>query len=156
MIKKGDQAPLFTLKNTDKMDVSLKDYKGKNVVLLFFPLAFTRVCTAELCQVRDDFSNYSELDANIIGISVDSLYTLGKFKTEQGFPFPLLSDWNKEVSRAYGTLYEDFGLGMKGVAKRSAFIIDKKGIVQYAEVLENAGEIPNFESIKKTLTALKV
>ncbi|HMQ08718.1 MAG TPA: redoxin domain-containing protein [Saprospiraceae bacterium] len=155
MIKKGDQAPLFTLKNTEKMDISLKDYKGKNVVLLFFPLAFSSVCTWELCQVRDDHSSYNQWEADIIAISVDSLYTLRKFKDEQGIPFSFLSDWNKEVSRAYGTLYEDFGLGMKGVAKRSAFIIDKKGIIQYAEVLENAGEIPNFESIKKMLSDLK-
>ena len=91
----GDQAPDFKLFNTDKAEVNLADYRGKNVVVLFFPLAFTGVCTAELCQMRDDIATYSGLNAEILGISVDSIFTLGKFKEEQNLPFNLLSDFNK-------------------------------------------------------------
>jgi len=150
----GDKAPNFTLRAYDKSEVSLEDYKGKNVVLLFFPLAFTGVCTTELCTMRDDIAYYTGLDATILAISVDSLFTLEKFREEQKINFPLLSDFNKNVSMAYGSLYEDFVLDMKGVSKRSAFIIDKEGIIRYAEVLESAGDLPNFEAVKATLTGL--
>lgn len=153
-IKKGDKAPSFTLYDSNKSEVSLSDYNGKNVVLLFFPLAFTGVCTKELCSVRDDHSRYNELNAEVLGISVDTIFTLDRFKAEQNLNFSLLSDFNKEVARAYGCLYEEFVLGMKGVAKRSAFVIDGNGTVQYAEILENAGELPNFDKIKDTLQAL--
>jgi len=154
MIKKGDKAPTFKLRNTEKEEVSLEDYKGQNVVLLFFPLAFTGVCTTELCAMRDNIGTYEGLNAQILGVSVDSLFTLGKFKEAEKYNFPLLSDFNKTVSRAYGSLYEDFVLDMKGVSKRSAFVIDKDGVVQYAEVLESAGDLPNFENVKSTLTTL--
>jgi peroxiredoxin len=153
-IQKGEKAPNFTLRATDKSEVSLEDYRGKNVVLLFFPLAFTGVCTDELCSVRDGIEDYNNLDAQVLAISVDSLFTLEKFKAEQGYQFPLLSDFNKTVSRAYDALYEDFVLDMKGVSKRSAFVIDKEGIIQYAEVLESAGDLPNFTAIKETLKGL--
>lgn len=154
-LKKGDKAPNFTLYNSDKEEVSLENFQGKNIVLLFFPLAFTSVCTTELCTMRDDIGTYQNLDAQILAISVDSLFTLEKFKAEQNLNFPLLSDFNKEVSRAYDCLYEDFVLGMKHVAKRSAFVIDKQGIVRYAEVLESAGDSPNFDAIKKALNKIK-
>lgn len=154
MLSIGQKAPQFTVRDTDKKEHSLSQYYGQNIVLLFFPLAFSSVCTKELCGVRDEISEYQILDSEIIAISVDSLYSLHKFKQEQGFQFTLLSDWNKDVSRSYGTIYEDFGLGMKGVSKRSAFVIDKKGMIRYAEVLENAGEIPNFEKIKEVLKEL--
>ncbi|MCL4129676.1 UNVERIFIED_CONTAM: hypothetical protein GTU68_037141 [Idotea baltica] len=150
----GDKAPSFTLRNTEKAEVSLSDYSDKNVLVLFFPLAFTGVCTAELCDMRDNISQYESLDAQVLAISVDSLFTLEQFKKAQGYNFPLLSDFNKEASRAYGSLYEDFVLGMKGVSKRSAFLIDKKGIVQYAEVLEDAGQQPNFDTIVAKLNSL--
>ncbi|MEA5402345.1 peroxiredoxin [Arcicella sp. DC2W] len=150
----GELAPNFTLFNTDKKEISLSDYKGKNVVILFFPLAFTSVCTAELCEMRDNIATYSKLNAEIIGISVDSLFTLDKFKAEQNLPFDLLSDFNKEVSTAYGSIYENFVLGMKGVSKRSAFVIDGNGSIQYAEVLESAGDVPNFEAVKEALAKL--
>jgi len=120
----------------------------------FFPLAFTGVCTTELCTMRDDIASYNNLDAEILAVSVDSLFTLEKFKAEQNLNFPLLSDFNKNVSRAYGALYEDFVLDMKGVSKRSAFVIDKIGTVQYAEVLESAGDLPNFSAVKETLSSL--
>lgn len=153
-IQKGDKAPNFTLHNTEKNEVSLTDYQGKNVVLLFFPLAFTGVCTEELCTMRDDLSTYQDLNAEILAVSVDSPFTLEKFKQIQGYQFPLLSDFNKSVSRAYDSFYEDFVLDLKGVSKRSAFVIDGEGVVQYAEVLDSAGDQPNYSAIKETLAAL--
>jgi glutaredoxin-dependent peroxiredoxin len=150
-ITPGQQAPAFTLFSSDKKEVLLADYQGKNVVLLFFPLAFTSVCTAELCDMRDNLHVYQSLNAEILAISVDSPFTLDKFKTEQNLPFPLLSDFNKEVSMAYGALYENFVFNMRGVSKRAAFVIDATGIIQYAEVLENAGNVPNFEAVKAAL-----
>ncbi len=153
-INVGDKAPNFTLRNTEKAEVSLENYKGKNVVLLFFPLAFTGVCTTELCTMRDDIATYEGLDAEILAVSVDSLFTLEQFKKAENYNFTLLSDFNKNVSRAYGSLYEDFVLDMKGVSKRSAFVIDKEGVIKYAEVLESAGDLPNFEAVKNTLNNL--
>jgi peroxiredoxin len=153
-LKIGDKAPSFTLHDSDKNEVSLSDYKGKPVVLLFFPLAFTGVCTDELCSVRDDMKYYEGLDAAVIAISVDSLFTLEQYKKAQNYNFTLLSDFNKEVSRAYGSLYEDFVLGMKGVSKRAAFVINGDGVVKYSEVLDNAGEIPNFVEVKAALESL--
>jgi peroxiredoxin len=104
--------------------------------------------------MRDNLKMYESLNAKPIGISVDSLYTLKKFKEDQHLNFLLVSDFNKEVSTLYGCLYNEFSYGMKGVSKRSAFIIDKNGIVQYAEVLENAGMQPNFEAIQVKLREL--
>ena len=153
-IQIGDKAPQFTLVASDKAKISLSDFKGKNVVLLFFPLAFTGVCTKELCATRDDIGRYEKANAQVLASSVDSPQTLAKFKLDNGFNFPLLSDFNKVVSKKYGAQYKEFVLGMKGVAKRSAFVIDGKGIVRYAEVLENAGDLPNFEAIKTTLDGL--
>ena len=150
------QAPDFSLYDSDKNKVSLSDFKGnKNVLLLFFPMAFTGTCTDELCAVRDNIATYSNANAQVLGISVDSVFTLAKYKEEQSFNFPLLSDFNKEVSTAYETIYESFTpMNMKGVGKRSAFIIDKNGIVQYEEVLESAGDLPNFTVINKKLESL--
>ena len=150
----GNPAPDFTLIDSDKKEVKLSDFKGKNVVLLFFPLAFTGVCTAELCAMRDNLAVYNNLNAEVLAVSVDSLFTLDKFKKEQGFTFPLLSDFNKEVSEAYGSIYQDFAFGMKGVSKRSAFVIDKEGNIQYAEVLEDAGKVPDFDAVQNTLKSL--
>ncbi len=148
-LQPGQKAPDFTLFSSDKKPVSLSDYSGKNVVMLFFPMAFTSVCTAELCEMRDNIATYTNLNAEVVGISVDSPFTLAKFKEEQALPFPLLSDFNKEVSTEYGSLYETFAFGMNGVSKRSAFVVDGQGVIQYAEVLENAGEVPNFAGIQE-------
>ena len=153
-LKIGDKAPAFSLKDTDLKDVAIESMTGKNVLLLFFPLAFTGVCTKELCQMRDDLSKYENLDADILAISVDSPFTLAKFKEINNLNFSLLSDFNKDVSTAYGALYEDFVAGMKGVSKRAAFVVDKSGIIKYAEVLENAGNLPNFEAIDLALGSL--
>lgn len=154
MLTPGQKAPDFTLFNTDRQEVSLTDFQGKNVVVLFFPMAFTSTCTAELCEMRDNISTYANLNADIVGISVDSPFTLAKFKEEQRLPFNLLSDFNKEVSQAYDTYYETFVLNLKGVSKRSAFVIDQNGLVQYAEVLESAGDVPNFTAVQETLASL--
>jgi peroxiredoxin len=154
-IEIGQPAPDFTLYDSEKNRVTLSEQQGQNVVLLFFPLAFTSTCTAELCSVRDHISFYTSANAKVFGISVDSLQSLAKFKAEQQLNFTLLSDFNKEVSSAYGSLYEMFRYNMKGVSKRSAFIIDKNGIVRYAEVLENAGDQPNFNTITLLLEILK-
>ena len=153
-LKAGDKAPDFTLRNSEKEQISLKQYRGQNVVLLFFPMAFTGVCTKELCQMRDSIADYEKLNAQILAVSVDSVFSLGKWKEEQGFNFPLLSDFNKTISKKYDTLYKDFVFEMKGVSKRSAFVIDGKGTIQYAEVLENAGEIPDFAAVRATLDTL--
>lgn len=153
-IEIGQQAPDFTLYDTTKTKVSLSDLKGNNVLLLFFPQAFSRVCTKELCSVRDNIGLYNNANATVLGISVDSVFTLAQFKEAQQYNFPLLSDFNKEVSAIYGSLYDTWILDMKGVSKRSTFVIDKAGIVRYAEVLEQANEEPNFANVEKALKEL--
>ena len=151
----GKLAPAFTLFDTEKKAVNLADYKGKNVVVLFFPLAFTGVCTTELCSIRDNIGVYNSANAEVLGISVDSLFTLGKFKEEQKLNFSLLSDFNKSASKAFDVLYETFpAFEMQGVAKRSAFVIDKEGVVQYAEICPTPGDLPNFEAIQTVLNSL--
>ena len=153
-IEVGHTAPDFTLYDSEKNKVTLSELKGQNILILFFPLAFTSTCTKELCTIRDNLSFYNNANAKVLGISVDSLHTLAKYKAEQNLNFTLLSDFNKDVSATYGSLYEIFGYNMKGVSKRSAFVIDKAGIIQYAEVLENASDLPNFETINQTLSFL--
>jgi len=153
-IEIGQPAPGFSLYNSEKQKITLSDQRGHNVLLLFFPLAFTSTCTKELCSVRDNISWYNKVDARVFGISVDALHSLAKYKEDQQLNFTLLSDFNKEVSRAYDTIYESWGFDMKGVSKRSAFVIDKEGIVRYKEVLENAGDIPDFDAIQQTLERL--
>ena len=153
-LKVGDQAPDFTLYDSDKQQVSLSDYRGSNVVLLFFPQAFSGNCTKELCSMRDDIAYYEGLNAQVLAVSVDSVFTQARFKEEQQFTFPLLSDFNKEVAPRYDAFYDEFVFGMKGVARRSAFVIDEEGTIRYAEVLESAGDLPNFEAVKETLQEL--
>ena len=143
----GQPAPQFTLFSADKKEISLADFKGHKVIIHFFPLAFTGVCTTQLCTMRDNFGYYDGLGAKIVAISVDSLFSLSKFKEENGYQFDLLSDFNKETSAAYGALYADFVFGMHGVSKRAAFVIDELQNIIYAEVLENAGDLPDFAAI---------
>ena len=150
-IEIGQPAPDFTLFDSEKKQVTLSELKGHNVLLLFFPLAFTSTCTKELCSVRDNIAWYNNADAKVFGISVDALHTLAKYKEDQQLNFTLLSDFNKDVSRLYDSIYERFGYNMKGVSKRSAFVIDKSGFVRYAEVLDNASEVPNFEALQQVL-----
>ncbi|KAA0211343.1 redoxin domain-containing protein [Ignavibacteria bacterium CHB1] len=159
-IKSGDKAPEFTLKSKnvtgEVKDYSLSDFKGKNVVLLFFPQAFTGVCTDEMCSVSNGLSSYSDLNAEVLGISVDSVFTQEAWAKANNITIPLLSDFNKKVINLYDTSYPDGGFvfDMNGVSKRAAFVIDKDGIVRYSEVLENAGDLPDFDKVKETLKSL--
>jgi peroxiredoxin len=151
----GQPAPDFSLFDSNKNKTTLSELRGKNVLLMFFPQAFTGVCTQQVCTARDNMSLYEQANATVLGISVDSVFTLAKFKETENLNFPLLSDFNKEVSTAYGCLYDEWILDMKGVSKRSAFVIDALGIVQYAEVLDNPGNLPNFQKIQEILAGLK-
>lgn len=153
-IEKGTLAPGFALYSSEKNKITLEEQKGKNVLLLFFPLAFTSVCTKEMCEVRDSLSFYSNSNATVFGISVDTPHTLAKFKEIENLNFTLLSDFNKEVSIAYDVLIETFAMEMRGVSKRAAFIIDKNGIIQYAEVCPTPGDLPSFSNIQSVLSQL--
>ena len=150
-LKAGDKAPDFKLFSSELKEVSLNDFKGKKLVIHFFPMAFTGTCTEQLCTLRDSFGYYEGINAEVIAISVDSPFTLAKFKEEQGYQFPLLSDFNKEVSQAFGAFYDEFVFNLKGVSKRAAFLIDEEGNINYAEVLENAGDLPDFNAIKEAI-----
>jgi peroxiredoxin len=150
-IQTGQTAPEFTLFSSELKEVSLANFKGKKVVLHFFPMAFTGTCTTQLCAMRDSFGYYDGLNAQILAISVDSPFTLAKFKEENNYQFPLLSDFNKEVSAAYGAIYRDFVFGMKGVSKRAAFVIDEDQKVIYAEVLEVATDLPDFNALAEAV-----
>jgi peroxiredoxin len=154
-IATGTKAPDFTLKSKNDeglADITLSDNYGKtSTVLLFFPLAFTSVCQDELCSIRDSLADYEGLNAQVYGISVDSPFSQEAFaKANDGFNFPLLSDFNKEVSTAYDVLFEDL-IGFKGVSKRSAFVINKDGEVVYSESSDDPQQLPNFDAIKAAL-----
>ena len=150
----GTTAPNFTLKTKTLeglSDVSLSSHKGSSsVVLLFFPFAFTGVCTEETCSVRDDLSAYENLNAKVYGISVDSPFAQEAMALKENLNFPLLSDFNKETSLAYGVLYEDF-IGFKGVSKRSAFVVSKDGEILFAWSSEDPKQLPDFQAIKAVL-----
>ncbi len=150
----GTIAPNFTLKTKTAdglIDVSLSHSTGKNpVVLLFFPFAFTGVCTDEACLVRDDLSSYEKLNAKVYGISVDSPFSQEVMAQKENLNFPLLSDFNKEVSKLYGVLYEDF-IGYAGVSKRSAFVISTDGKILFSFSSDDPKQLPDFESIKDAL-----
>lgn len=149
----GDQAPDFKLYSSDLSELSLAAFRGKKVIIHFFPMAFTGTCTEQLCTMRDNFSYYEGIHAEVIGISVDSPFSLAKFKEVQNYQFPLLSDFNKEVSKLYGAFYDEFAFGLKGVSKRAAFVVDEEGKIAYAEVLEDAHELPDFKAINDALSA---
>jgi len=149
----GDNAPDFAMKSNKMQDVKLSELRGSKVLLLFVPLAFTGVCTKELCGVRDALKDYEGLDCKVFGISTDSPFALDAWAKDQGYQFPLLSDYNKDVARSYDTLYDDM-MGFKGVCKRSAFVIDREGKVRYASVLADARNVPNFDEIRDCLKQL--
>lgn len=147
----GDRVNQFILKNTEGKDVSLKDLTAeKKAVLLFFPLAFSNVCTEEMCKTRDNMKLYTSLNANIAAISVDSFFTLKEFKKANNLNFTLLSDFNREVSARFNCLYEDY-FGMKGVAKRSVFVINKEMEIEHYQVLEDSGKLPDFNRVQDAL-----
>jgi len=145
----GDIAPDFVLKNTEGEDVQLSlEAANQTIVLLFFPLAYSSVCTDEMCRVRDDIEKYKSINAKVIGISIDSFFTLKEFKEAKNLNYELLSDFNRTTVFAYGCLYDDF-FGMKGVGKRAAFVVGKDMKIKYAEVLEDSSELPDFKAIQK-------
>jgi len=147
----GQTAPDFSLYNTNKEKVTLSKLQGKKILLLFFPAAFTGVCTTELCSIRDGIADYNALQTTVFGISVDSLFTLAKFKEEQKLNFDLLSDFNATACESYGCKYDNFVFDMQNVCKRSAFVIDENLKIIYAEILESAGDLPHFDAIKQVL-----
>lgn len=150
-IQVGQEAPDFEIPVAGGEKFKLSEYKDKQpVVLLFFPLAWTGVCTQQVCDTRDSMNRYEELGAKVVGISVDSPFALKRFKEDQGLNFDLASDFNREVVDAYGCKYEDL-IGFKGVAKRSAFVIGKDGKVLYAQVNESAKDVPSIEDISAAL-----
>jgi peroxiredoxin len=150
----GAKAPDFSLKT--KTAEGLKDVRlsanfgNKNTVLLFFPLAFTSVCTKEMCEVTSGLNAYTGMNADVYGISVDSPFTLEQWAQKENIKIPLLSDLNKQTCKAYGTLLDDL-LGLGSVSTRAAFVVDKQGTVQYAEVLQDVRQLPNFEAIQGAL-----
>jgi peroxiredoxin len=148
-VQKGDPAPPVKLPARLGEEVEARIGRDK-VVLLFFPLAFSPVCTDEMCHMRDTWSEWQGLDAQVLGISVDSPFVTDRFKAEQDIPFPLLSDFNKEVCSRYGVLHEDLK-GLKGVAKRAAFVIGADGRVAYAWVSDNPGVQVPFDEVKTAL-----
>lgn len=153
-LKVGDIAPDFTLNNQDGEAVSLSSFKGKKVVLLFFPAANTGVCTKEMCTFRDELKIFENLNAQVLGVSVDLHFSLKMFHEKNNYNFPLLSDFNKKVISAYDVVLDVFVPGKfdyLGVAKRAAFVIDETGKLIYTEVLASPGEEPNYEAVKKVL-----
>lgn len=145
------KAPNFELQNGNFETINLQEIAGEsNIVLLFYPLAFSSTCTEELCSVRDNMKIYDALEAKVFGISVDSLFVQKAFKKAQNLNFDLLSDFNKDAMKAYGVFDDDF-FGMHGVSKRSVFVIDKEGIVRYEEIHDKSDVIPDFKAIQQTL-----
>ena len=162
-IEVGSKAPSFSLKsingsgekdNFGLSNVSLSDNNGqKNTVILFVPLAFTGVCTKELCDVSSGLSAYNDLNADVIAISVDSPFAQGQWAEKENIGITLASDLNKQTARDYGVLLDDL-IGVGSVSARAAFVVDKEGTVQYAEQTETPKDLPNFDAIKETLAKL--
>lgn len=153
-IEIGAKAPDFTLPNQDREPVTLSAQLQKGpVVLAFFPAAFSGVCTTEMCTFRDSAAALNAVHATVLGISVDTFFTLKAWADAQKLAFPLLSDFNKTVIRDYGVFNEDM-IGMKGIAKRAVFVIDRGGIVRHREVLEDARQEPDYAKVTQALAAL--
>jgi peroxiredoxin len=149
----GSKAPEFTLPNQDREPVTLSQQRGKPVVLAFFPAAFSSVCQKELCTFRDALAQFNKVNAQVYGISVDTFFALKAFADQQRLTFPLLSDFNKQVIREYGVFNDDM-IGLKGIAKRAVFVIDKEGTVRHREVLEDARNEPNYDKVHAALATL--
>src|SRR5256885_14540318 len=149
----GSNAPDFTLTNQDRQPVKLSEQRGKPVVLAFFPAAFSSVCTKELCTFRDSLARLNQAKAQVFGISVDTFFTLKAFHDDQKLTFPLLSDFNKEAIRDYGVFNEDM-IGLKGIAKRAVFVIDKDGLVRHKEVLDDARNEPKYHEVLAAIDQL--
>ena len=154
LVKIGDRAPDFTLMDSEMKPRSLEEFLSKGVVIIaFFPFAFSPVCTKELCQYRDSLANFESLKTRIIGISIDSPFSLKAFAKENDLKFTLLSDFNKEVSGIYNVLHEEL-LGFKGVSKRSVFIVDEDSIIRYCWISEDPSKEPNYKEIQNKLESL--
>ena len=149
----GSRAPDFTLPNQDREAVTLSAQRGRPIVLVFFPAAFSGTCTKELCTFRDSLALFNKVNAQVYGISVDTFFALKAFQDQQELAFPLLSDFNKEVIRAYGVFNPDM-IGLKGLAKRAVFVLDADGVVRHREVLEDARNEPDYGKVYAALTAL--
>ncbi len=147
-IRIGDRAPAFKLPAKPGEEIDVGALLGKEkVVLLFIPLAFSSVCTAEMCHFRDNWSQWSGLGAKVFALSVDSPFVTDRFRTSENIPFPVLSDFNKTVSASYGALHEEL-LGLRGVSKRSAFVIGRDGKVAYASVSDDPRQQVDFAAIR--------
>jgi peroxiredoxin len=147
----GTKAPPFELPCKPGETVNVGDHLGKEkIVLLFFPLAYSPVCTDEMCSMRDSWQQWEQLDAKVFGISVDSPFVVDKFRNDLNIPFPILSDFNKEVAPKYDALHEDL-MGLKGVAKRAAFVIDANGEIVYDWISDDPKQMPDFDEIKAAL-----
>ena len=149
----GSKAPDFTLTNQDRQPVTLSEQRGRPVVLAFFPAAFSSVCQKELCTFRDSLARLGQAKAQVYGISVDTFFTLKAFHDQQQLSFPLLSDFNKQAIKDYGVFNEDM-IGLKGIAKRAVFVVDKDGVVRHREVLEDARNEPDYEKVFSALASL--
>jgi peroxiredoxin len=150
----GAVAPDFTLVNQDWQSVTLGAHRGRDhVVLAFFPAAFSSTCTSELCTFRDNLATFSAVGTTVYAISVDSPWALKAYKAEQGFPFSLLSDFNRVVIRAYGVLCEDM-IGLKNLAKRAVFLVERTGHIRHCEVLEDARNEPDYARLESAVRAL--
>lgn len=155
MLQIGQKAPDFKLLDTEKNEVTLEQFKGKNLVIFFFPMAWTGGCTKEVCTIQEDYKVYSNLNTNVIGISIDTFFALKHFGAENKIAYPLLSDFNKETIKAYDVVHHDFAFGYKDVAKRATFVLDKEGVIRFMEVLPSPGDFPNMEAIKAAVESLK-
>ena len=152
----GQKAPDFKLVDTEKKERTLSEFSGKNVVLFFFPMAWTGVCTKEMCAVEEDHKAYEDLNAVTIGISVDTLFALKRFGEDNKLTdILLLSDFNKEAINAYGVVHHDFAWGYKDVARRSTFVIDKEGVIRFIEVLPSPNDFPSMDKIKHAVEELE-
>ncbi len=154
-LKIGDIAPSFKLHDTERKEISLTDYNGKIILLAFFPGAFTGACTKEMCAFRDSMNNLNEINAQVLGISVDSPFSNKSFSEFNKLNFPILSDYTRSVSELYGGLYTDFA-GLKGysVAKRAVFVIDVNHIIRYIWITEEPGVEPPYDEIKNIISLI--
>ena len=151
----GTKAPDFTLVNQDREPVTLShEVRKGHVVLAFFPGAFSSTCTSEMCSFRDTMSRFKTVNAHVLGVSTDTFFALKAWGDQQHFEFPLLSDYNKDVIRAYGVVNPDM-IGLKDIAKRAVFVIDREGVVRYREVLDDARNLPDYAKLSEALENIK-